>query len=277
MSTVAIIENELQDFNSVKGIFEENNVWPSDYSKFWRKIDTSNENELILNIFKILKDKILNNTISVIIMDISLCGDNDDAGIKIIEKIRNEADLQCKLIPVFCYSRHGRSSERRKLALKNGATAVFNKEDINNTGVIAQQNIKEFQIHLKTQMFAYAMAHYELSVLQRIDKKLLSIQDSHTDFSKKLSVVAEMLLTMIKLDDLDRISNDEEKEMLIKNIVGGEDQLEQIRKKMYQIEDKYSQVEILNDISDVLSSIPGLNFILPIVPKLFSIIRKNAD
>lgn len=277
MSTVAIIENELQDFNSVKGIFEENNLWPSDYSIFWRNIDTSNENELILKIFEILKENILNNTISVIIMDISLCGDDDDAGIRIIEKIRKETDIQCKLIPIFCYSRHGRSSERRKLALKNGATAVFNKEDINNTGVIAQQNIKEFQIHLKTQMFAYAMAHYELAVLQRIDKELLSIQDSNTDFSKKLNIIAEILLTMIKLDDLDRISNDEEKETLIENIVGGEEQLKQIRKKMHKLEDKYNQVEVLNDISDVLSSIPGLNFILPIVPKLFSIIRKNAD
>ena len=277
MKTIAIVEDDRKDFDSVKRMFEESNVLPQSYADFWKMVDTKNEEAVVSYIYNWLIREITNNTICGIIMDIALLGDEDETGIKIIEKIRENQDPKCKLIPVFCYSKYGEDGEKRKRALKNGATAVFVKEDIENTGINARQNIVEFQIHLKTQMLAYDMACYGLNVMQKVDDKLSSIHDFNENHTKKLDLAIEMVLTMMKLNDLNLITDDTEKEQTIKEIVGGEDQLEQMRKKMYQIEDKYNQVEILNDISDVLSSIPGLNFVFPIVTKLLSMIRKNAD
>lgn len=258
-------------------MFEENNVLPQSYDDFWKGSNTNDEKEVISYIYNWLINAITNNTICGIIMDIALCGDEDDTGIKIIEKIRDNQDPKCKLIPVFCYSKFGEDGEKRKQALKNGATAVFLKEDIENSGINARQNIVEFQIHLKTQMLAYDMACYGLDIMQKVDDEFSSIHCFNENHSKKLDIAIEMALTMMKLNDLNLITNDAEKEQTIKEIVGGEEQLDQIRKKMHKLEDKYNQVEVLNDISDVLSSIPGLNFVFPIVPKLLSIIRKNVD
>lgn len=276
MRTIAIVEDNRRDFDSVKRMFEENNVWPRSYDDFWKKANPNDEKGVLSYICDRLINAITENTICGIIMDIALCGDEDETGIKIIEKIRDNQDPKCKLIPIFCYSKFGEDGERRKQALKNGATAVFLKEDIDNTGINARQNIVEFQIHLKTQMLAYDMACYGLNTMSKVDNGLPSIHGFNENHSKKLDLAIEMMLTMMKLNDLNLITDDAEKEQTIEEIVGGKDQLERIRQKMCQLEEKNNQVELLDDISNVLSLIPGLNFV-SIVPKIFNMIRKNVD
>lgn len=42
MNTIAIIENKPNDFDSVKKMFKASNVWPTDFSEFWKKTPQKN-------------------------------------------------------------------------------------------------------------------------------------------------------------------------------------------------------------------------------------------
>lgn len=287
MNTIAIIENERKDFDSVKKMFNASNVWPTDFSELWKEIPTKKddsestfefEEKLVSSICTQIYDSI--DEISAIIMDISLYGDLDKSGLNIIRKIRNREEAKYKLIPIFCYSKHGNIPEYREPALSAGATNIFDKQDIDNNGKVAQRKIEEFQITMRAQMVAYEVSMMEINTLHRIkniENTLSDIRNTQIEDSGKLNITTEMLLSMISLSDLDGITNNEEKQRLIEKILGGKEQFEQIRQKMYQKDDKNNQVELLEDIYNVLSSIPGLNFVFPIVPKILSMIRKNTD
>lgn len=286
MNTIAIIENKPNDFDSVKKMFKASNVWPTDFSEFWKKTpqkkpSQSNldyENLLVSSICEQIYDNI--NTLSAIIMDISLYSDLDESGLMVIKKIRDKKNAQYNLIPIFCYSRHGETPEIREKALAAGATNIFDKQDIGNKGKVAQRKIEEFQITMRAQMVAYEVSMGEIQTLQeirRIENSLSDMRNTQMEDSRKLNITTEMLLSMISVSNLNSIVDDEDNMSLIEKIVGGKEQLEQIRQKMYQSEDKKHQVELLDDISDVLSSIPGLNFVFPFVPKLLSMIQKNTD
>ena len=286
MNTIAIIENRPSHFNSVKNMFKANNVWPNQFEELWktiRKKESSQsvleyEDQLVSDIFGQINANI--NTISAIIMDISLYSDNDESGLKIIRSIRDKKEAQFKLIPVFCYTIHGKTPEMREKALAAGATNIFDKQDIDNKGPVAQRKIEEFQITMRAQMVAYEVSMMEISALhgiKNIENTLSDIRNTQIEDSGKLNITTEMLLSMISSSDLESITKNEEKQRLIEKILGGEKQLEQIRQKMDQLEDKNNQVELLDDISDALSSIPGINVVFPIVFKVLKMIRKNTD
>lgn len=287
MNTIAIIENNRAHFNSVKRMFKANNVWPDQFEDLWKTIkgkessqsDQEYEKQLVSGISEQISANI--NKISAIIMDISLYTDNEDeSGIEIIKSIRNKKEAQFKLIPIFCYTIHGKTPEMREKALAAGATNIFDKQDIDNNGKVAQMKIEEFQITMRAQMVAYEVSMMEINTLHRIkniENTLSDIRNTQIEDSGKLNITTEMLLSMISLSDLNGITNDEEKQRLIVKILGGEEQLKQVRQKMDQLEQKNKQVVLLDDITEVLSSIPGLNFVFPIVTKLLSMIRKNAD
>lgn len=287
MNTIAIIENDRKDFNSVKAIFKTSNVWPNDFSEFWKsipskksKLQSNNEfeQELVSNICKKILLSI--DDISAIIMDISLYSDLDESGLGIIKHIRNQVDAKYKLIPIFCYSRHGSSCDKRDKALAVGATNIFDKQDVGNRGKIAQRKIEEFQITMRAQMLAYEVSMVEINAskkLENIENTLASIRSTQIEDTCKLNITTEMLLSMMSVERLNNITNKEENEKIIEKIVGGKEQLEQMRQRMCRIEDKNNQAELFNDIADILSSIPGLNFVFPLVPKILSVIRKNTD
>lgn len=287
MNTIAIIENNPSDFKSVKQMFKTSYIWPTDSSEFWKKIptkknDSENTLEFEEKLVSSICEQIYNSIdeISAIIMDISLYCDLDESGLKIIRNIRNKDEAKYKLIPIFCYSKHGKTPDYREKALSIGATNIFDKKDIDNKGKVAQRIIEEFQITMRAQMVAFEVSMMEINTLHKIkniEDTVLEIRNSQIEDSGKLNITTEMLLSMMSMSDLDSITNSEEKQRLIEKILGGKDQFEQIRQKMNQLEDRKNQVELLDDISNVLSSIPGLNFVFPIVPKLLSIIRKNVD
>ena len=273
MNTIAIIEDNLRDFESVKNIFSDTSkqIWPN-YEEFWKKVlpedaDSQSdgfEDELISNICNQIEGNICN--LSAIIMDISLYSETDDLGIKIIKQIRNKKEIKFNLIPIFCYSRHGDNIEIRKNALAAGATNIFNKEVVDNQSRYAKKDIAELKISVDSQMLAYQLFQYSISSLERVEDYLKK-NDTKTDF------LVEGVVSLMKLDKLNEITDDVEKEQILESLYGGKEKLDEVKRKMYRIEDKINQAELLDDTADLLSSIP----VLSIVPKLLSMIRKNIE
>ncbi len=268
MNTIAIIENDPDDFKSVKKIFSDTSkqIWP-DYHGFWKNVPRNSEEESIRMICKQIEDNI--DTLSAIIMDISLDNDDDRWGIKIIQQLRGKMEFKYKLIPIFCYSRHGNDDDYRKEALAAGATNIFNKEIVDNLGIGINQDLAELKISVDSQMLAYQLVQYSLSSFNRVEHYL-------TEDAKKTDYLVEGLTTLIKIDNLNTITEDKDKEQMLEGVFGGKEKLVEVKRKMIQLEEKYDQVELLDDISGLLSLIPGLN-LFSAFPKLISMIRKNTD
>lgn len=278
MNTIAIIDDNARDFESIKEIFADTSkrIWP-DYYDFWQAVSPEDsidpqslefDDNLVSNICKQIEDNI--NNISAIIMDISLKGNGDDSlGIRIIDQIRNINEFKHRLIPIFCYSVNGDDLELRKDALKVGATNVFNKTQLNNQSIDAVIGTAELKITLDYHMLAYQLSVIATSTLEKIEDYL-------KEDAKKSDILVEMVTSLIKLDKLNEISEDADKEEMIKSIFGGDEKLKEVKKKMDRLEKINDQAEMLNTIGDVMSLIPGLNFVFPIVPKLFSLFQKRT-
>ena len=271
MNTIAIIEDDPQDFELVKNIFDDTskNIWP-DYNEFWKKVwpkgaDSQSggfENDLVSNICNQIECNLTD--ISAIIMDISLYNDTDDLGIKIIKQIRNKKELKYKLIPIFCYSRHGNSIGIRKEALASGATNIFNKEVVDNQGIDAKKDIAELKITVDYHMLAYQLAQYSITSLERVEDRM-------EENAKKTDFLVEGLISLMKLDKINEITDDTEKEQMLESIFGGKDKLAEVKRELYREEKNNKLSDDLDDIADLLPQ--GLN----IIPKLLSMFLKNID
>lgn len=276
MNTIALIEDKSRDFESVKSIFSDTSkqIWPN-YEEFWKMVlreDADSqaggfEDELISNICDQIEGNIDN--LSAIIMDISLYSKTDEVGIEIIRQIRKKEDVKFKLIPIFCYSRHGDSEDIRKKAYAAGATNIFNKEVVDDHSRYAKKDIAELKISVDSQMLAYQLAHYSISSLKKVEDYLKKD-------ALKIDFLVEGIISLMKLDNIIKITDNKEKEQMLEGVFGGKEQFNEVKNKMYQFEDANDQTELLNDISDVLSQIPGLN-VVSIVLKVLSMIRKNTD
>ena len=287
MNTIAIIEDKVKDFDSVKNLFKASNVVPENFSLFWKdkpvfsKSPQPNEYEPILVdwICKKLDDII--DEISAIIMDISLYNEIDETGIKVIKEIKNKKDAKYRLIPIFCYSKHGSSDIFKDKAYLAGATNVFEKQYIGSNAPVAQRQIAQFLITTRAQMIAYELSmgeirtlHNTQEVLSNIHNTLKNSQEMLLDVHNKQNITTEMLLSMMRLTNLDGITNDEEKKQLIVKSVGGEEQFNQIYKKMSELEERNKQAETLEDTAKIMEAIPGINLLFPAVLRAFGLFRK---
>jgi CheY-like chemotaxis protein len=262
-----VIENEQSEFNKVKNIFNDCfEVFPENH----REIDYENNNKIVEQIKKAIHEK----NISAIILDISLQGDSDTNGLEVIGEIRKLEELKYKIIPIYCYSRHGNDQKIISQAFKKGTTNIFAKGNISNPQ-------SDEILFLKQSLTALAFIYTDVCGKDALDLKEVIQQISK--INKKLQNIDETTKTNLNAilqfstfqNIFDLIEINENNKETIANAIGGEKILNNLLQTKWFVANKEQQEQLVDNVADIFSNIPILSPIAAIL-KGITLISKSV-
>lgn len=265
MNKILVIENTESDFNNVRKIFSGWNILPDKHNE----IDYNSNSKIVDSV----KDAVQEKGISSIIIDISLQGDCDENGLEVIEKIRALKDVEFKIIPIYCYSRHGNTKSMIEKALRKGATNIFSKGRINNP---QSDDIIFLQQSLTALSFIYSKSCGDVFDIKDVLNQMSDINDKLRSIDAIAKINLNAILQFSTFQDIDDLTTlNDTNRATIANAIGGEDALENLLKTRWLTQNKAQQEELINQVADILSNIPGLSPIAAIL-KGITLISKNA-
>ncbi len=243
MKKILVIENEVDDFDDIKSNLREWDIYPNDFSEIG-SFDLKSISQFVL---KALSE---NTDIVALIIDISLINYKDETGLELIKVIRNSNDdtLINKIIPIFCYSRH---DDLKEAALKAGATNFFSKDSFTNTNDSRYLFLRQ---SLHALAFLYLDAIDYAQRLSNFDEIMEKLNESRVDNKLILNAVLQLL----EFDDLDKLIESDETESELSQRLG-EETLQDLKKVKLSEQDKERLENQLNDIADIIGTIPGLS------------------
>jgi hypothetical protein len=201
---VLVIEDNVVDFNKLTNSIKFD-LYPSKYEGYNQIFNNYNYNNVKEFVFQIINENY--KIIKAIIIDISLKEDDNKDGLKLVEDIRNgtneckfdKADLWCKAIPIFCYSRFANNYDIKKEAYLRGVTNIFSK--ISNKGkesFFLEQNITLYKRNFNYLLYSSNDLIISTDMLLQISEGLAAMRNELTDaLSEKLYESVENLFKYI--------------------------------------------------------------------------------
>lgn len=254
MNKLIIIENEKRDFESIKSKFSDWTIFPEEHNI----IEYDNNDSILLTVKKAIDEE----QVSAIVIDISLINSEDKTGIEIIKQIRNQDNIRYKIIPIFCYSRHGDDREIRKEAFTAGATNIFRKSIIDSQD---EEGIDFLKKSLLALAFIYSNALGRALDLEEVNSSLHDIIQHLGLINKKINSQLEvnklnllMSMNISSSDDMTEMTVDKKNKEILINLVGSEEKLMDLMRKKCRKEDKEKREQLMDDIADIISDLPVL-------------------
>ena len=260
-----IIEDNLDDFNKIKEIFEGWQFLPENHEEIFKKDENFNKEDIIAYI----NDKISSFKVSAIIMDIALKGEKDEVGLDIIASIRDVNDYKNKTIPIYCYSNYATIDSIKNRALTIGATNIFPKD---------KDDIKDKElIFLKRSLTALALNYVSICgkplYLKDINEKLQEINEKIEEIYNIDKVNLQALLKLLDYQNIvDLTEINDTNEQTIVNIIGQE-AFNNLKQAKWRQEDAEQQKKLIENIEELVSIISGyFPVLLPFV-SVFKLIK----
>jgi PleD family two-component response regulator len=266
MNKLLIIEDEQSAFTKIQQIFQDCwNVLPVNHGD----IEYTDNDRII----SYIKNTIINDGVSSIILDIALRGYEDREGFKIIEAIRKIDELKYKIIPVYCYSNYGNDKEYMSEAFKVGATNIFFKGNIDDP---TSDEILFLKQSLTALSYIYSYTCGYALPINEVNKLNAEINDKLKDIDETTKTNLNAILqfsTFQNIADLMEI-NDANRQN-IEKALGGTEILNNLLKNKWFTENKEQQEQLIDNVADIFSNIPVLSPIAAIL-KGITLISKNA-
>jgi len=250
-NTLLIIEDNQEHFDKIKTIFEGWQFLPENHE------DISYDDED--GIVSYINDKICTYKVSAIIMDISLEGNTDEKGLKIIKSIRDVDDPKNKIIPIYCYSQHGEKYIIRSKAFTAGVTNIFSKNKMNSP---EDNEVKFLKQSLTALSLIYAFVSGQDSFVQGINKQLQETYNKVEETYSKVEEICSMdkvnLQILIELSSYQNIVDlteiNDTNEQIIINVIG-QTKFDDLKQAKWGKEDSKQQKKLIENIDELVSTI----------------------
>ena len=246
MSTILIIDDDPQVYNSIKEEFPGCTIIPEHHNEISYDDEDAVRNYAI---------QAIKNGADAIIIDIQLKIEdpNDKSGLDIIRSIRRQNDsIEYKIIPIYCYSIH--TNDKNK-AFEKGATNFFDKNMIGNS-----ERTGELK-YLRTSLFAlitiYNRALGMTVNFDEVNEQLTEMIGILQSFKGQQYVLLQAVFKLLSLKDITSITElNEENYQAVIEAIGGEEKLLELKKEKLFKENKQQTINLLDDVANVLSGTP---------------------
>jgi hypothetical protein len=261
-NVLLLLEDDLSEFNQIVGMFVDWDIYPKNHTD----INYVEKNSTI----EYIKDKVLNQNVTALIMDISLHGSDDEEGLTIIREIRNTDNIKFLTIPIYCLSHHGKQKNIRQKAFSNGATNIFHKGDFTSGVDFDSLNLS---IRALSMNYLYAVRHPFTPELRR------ELNGIHENLKNTVILSETILGFIVNKSDYDEILNireiNEESASQIEKVIGGADKLSELMQTKMDEKNMNKIEESLGMICEYFSYIPYADIPIKII-KFFLLLNKTA-